>query len=64
LEETRGNAGAVEQKNASVPGKRIADRTQMGHGSTTSLTINRFARDNSRTVTRIRKKLLEALIGK
>ncbi len=50
------------KKNTSVKGKWIADRTGMGHPSTASQAINRFARDNSRAATRIRKKLLGALI--
>jgi hypothetical protein len=52
------------KKNTSVRGKWIAERTQMGHGSTASLAINRFARNKSRAATRIRKKLTEALIEK
>jgi hypothetical protein len=50
------------KKNTSVTGKWIAERTGMGHPSTASLAINRFARDNSRAATLIRKKLLGALI--
>ncbi len=50
------------KKNTSVTGKWIAERTQMGHHSTASLAIHRFARDNSRSAVRIRKKLLGELI--
>jgi len=52
------------KKNTSVTGKWIAERLQMGHLSTASLAISRFAKDNSRAANRIRKKLLEALIEK
>ncbi len=45
------------KKHTSVTGKWIAERTKMGHASTASLAINRFARDNSRKANRIRKKL-------
>jgi putative transposase len=50
------------KKNSSVTGKWIADRLEMGHLSTASVAINRFARDQSREALRIRKLLLEKLI--
>jgi len=52
------------KKYTSVTGKWIADRTRMGHASTASLAINRFARDRSLEAKRIRKKLVEKLIEK
>ena len=51
------------KKNTTVTGKWIADRLQMGHLSTASIAINRFARDRSREATRIRKKLMESLLN-
>ncbi len=50
------------KKNTLVTGKWIAECTGMGHSSTASLAINPFVRDNRRAATRIRKKLLGALI--
>ena len=50
------------KKNTSVTGKWIAERLQMGHLSTASVAISRFAKDNSRAAKRIRKQLLETLI--
>jgi hypothetical protein len=52
----------MDPKNMSGTEKWIAERAGMGHPSTVSLAINRFARDNSRAATRIRKKLHGALI--
>jgi hypothetical protein len=52
----------VVKNNTSVTGKWIAEGAQIGHSLTASLAINRFARDNSRAATRIRKKLHGALI--
>ena len=54
----------LTKKNTSVTGKWIAERTQMGHSSTASLAIHRFARDSSRIAVSIRKKLLGGLIEK
>lgn len=51
------------KKHTSVTGKWIADRIRMGHPSTASLAINRFARDNSRTATLLRKKLVATLVN-
>lgn len=50
------------KKNTSVTGKWIAERLQLGHLSTASVAISRFAKDNSRAAKRIRKQLLEELI--
>jgi hypothetical protein len=54
-------AGLI-QKNTSVTGKWIAERAQIGHSLMASLTHPRFAWDNSRAATRIRKKLHGTLI--
>jgi len=51
------------KKHTSVTGKWIADRIRMGHPSTASLAINRFARDNSRPATLLRRKLLVTLVN-
>jgi putative transposase len=47
------------KKNTSVTGNWIADRLEMGHPSTASKAINRFARDKSRQATRLRNRLLK-----
>jgi REP element-mobilizing transposase RayT len=50
------------KKHTAVTGKWIAERLRMGHPSTASLAINRFAQDNSQAATRLRKKLVTALL--
>jgi len=52
------------KKNTAVTVKWIAERTEMGHASTASLAINRFARDSSRKAIRMRGKLIKELIEK
>jgi hypothetical protein len=47
------------KKNTSVTGNWIADRLEMGHPSTASKAINRFARDKSRQAARLRNRLLK-----
>ena len=50
------------KKNSSVTGSWIAERLEMGHPSTASKAINRFARDKSRQASRIRNRLVKGLI--
>jgi len=51
------------KKHTAVTGKWIAERIRMGHSSTASLAINRFARENSRTAIRLRNKLATTLVN-
>jgi len=50
------------KKHTSVTGKWIAERLELGHLSTASVAINRFARDRGHTAQRMRKKLVDTLI--
>ena len=47
-----------------MPRSQRIEYPEMGHASTASLAINRFARDSSRKVVRMRSKLIKELIEK